>query len=805
MNLSNADAKNTFSKNLNLNCYSKGMGALGLPGDYSSVSRFVKATFVKDNTIFGTNTFINFGTENSNKVVYYYYNFHLVGSVDATNGTYDASGANTGMDPTKNYLIAIMVDASGNYVFYITDIFGNAYHNTEVVDVEDVSKTNIIVDYTNAEDLNIMKSTGNYDGGNWKQSWLFSIDEPFEIDFTKMVNDQITVEVYVFQKIVITNGVFGNNGTDGSDTSNIEDIAKQPLGYQDGNSDVPNEFTDSGVVIWRVKDISTDEVAATLALDTNNVSCGTDTEYLCSASNIAYASGDYSGGASIGYRHNKITFTIKSNGRYRIKITDNFGNTINTLEGAAKNPKVEVSVIDRTTPVISSDLGVDTGKTDESSTTINTYPYVIGGGEVNPVNPDVNALLTDGDTSNDEYWKNPGNYTTIYYNSKGQKIFNYQDALEIAKIKVVDQIEYYSGSSVQNVYSHYEINFGYATSQCFDVSTGSETKSSTAAGSYCDPTYNSKSDRNSSGTAYNLHNYIINKNLTSFSGGLVKQVGYTNYDGGTTDPYTQIDTAYIANAGVEFVNQKDATTFLGYLKIQFKTQGGAAEICTVTIDANDASGTSNDSNKACFELINKYIDDVENFQMVFSTRDYNSVEGHLSNLYAVNVAVLDTTSPGIDMSGEDADNKLNYSNEATECRLEIDNLIQIKERILKCYKLKVGETYKIKDNNLNHLSSELILQGNAIKTDDGKQYYLGSGTDSYHEKIVMQVLENGTWMTIGDDDTATGFPHLYKSGYHQLKIQISDHWGSKSGLTGTNDNVLTIYVTYYVNPRTLLI
>ncbi len=772
---------------------------------YETSGTDIVISSIKDNTIYGTNTFINFGTENSNKVVYYYYDFHLVGSVDATAGTYDTTGANVGMDPTKNYLIALMVDASGNYVFYITDVFGNSYYNTEVIDVEDVSKTNIIVDYTNAVALNIMTSTGAYDGGSWKQGWLFSITSPFEIDFTKMVNDQIVVEVYVFQKIVITNGVFGNNGTDGSDTTNIEDIAKQPLGYQDGDTNVPNEFDGDGVVIWRVKDISTDDAAGSLALTTNSVSCGTDLDKLCSASNIDYGSGDYSGGATIGYRNNKITFTIKSNGRYRIKITDNFGNTTDSLEGSAKNPKVEVSVIDRTAPVISSDLGVDTGKTNESSTSINTYPYVIGGGEVNPVNPDVNSLLSDADTSNDEYWKNTANYTTIYYNSKGQKIFNYQDALEIAQIKVVDSIEYYSGSSVQNIYPRYEVNFGYSTNQCFDVTTGSENKSSTAAGSYCDPTYNSKSNRNSSGTSYNLHNYIINNNFTSFSGGLVKQVGYTNYDGGTTEPYTQIDTAYIANAGVEFVNQKDATTFLGYLKIQFKTAGGAAEICTVTIDANDASGASNDANQACFELINKYIDDVENFQMVFSTRDYNSVEGHLSNLYAVNVTILDTTSPGIDMTGENADNSLNYSNEPTECRLEIDNLIQVKERILKCYKLKVGEVYKIKDNNLNHITSELILQGNAIKTDDGKQYYLGSGSDSYHEKIVMQVLERGTWMTIGDNDAATGFPHLYKSGYHQLKIEISDHWEDKSGITGTADNVLTIYVTYYVNPRTLLI
>ena len=760
---------------------------------------------IKDNTIFGTNTFINFGTENSNKVVYYYYNFHLVGSVDATAGTYNATGANAGMDPTKNYLIALMVDASGNYVFYITDVFGNSYFNTEVVDVEDVSKTNIIVDFTNAVALNIMTSTGKYDGESWKQSWSFSITQPFEIDFRKMVNDSITVEVYIFQKIVITNGVFGNNGTDGSDTTNIEDIAKQPLGHRDGNTDVPNEFDDDGIVIWRVKDIASDEEEATLALDTNAVSCGTDTEFLCSASNIQYGSGDYSGSATAGYRDNKITFTVKSNGRYRIKVTDNFGNTTNTLEGSDKNPKVEVSVIDRTTPVISSDLGVVTGETDVSATTINTYPYVIGGGQVNPVNPDLDTLLSDGDTSNDEYWKNADNYTTIYYNSKGQKIFNYQDALEIAKIKVVDEVEYYSGSSVKNIYSHYEINFGYNTNQCFDVTTGSETKSSTAAGSYCDPTYNAKSDRNATGNSYNLHNYIINKNFTSFSGGLVKQVGYTDYDGSTTDPYTQIDTAYVANAGVEFVNKKDATTFLGYLKIQFKTEGGAAEICTVVIDNNDATSVSNDANKACFELINKYIDDVENFQMVFSTRDYNSVEGHLSNLYTVNITILDTTSPGIDMSGVDADNRINYTNEPTECRLEIDNLIQVKERILKCYKLKVGETYKIKDNNLNHLTSELVLDGTSIKTDDGKQYYLGSGNDSYHEKIVMEILESGTWMTIGDNDAATGFPHLYKSGYHQLKIRVFDHWETKSGISGTTDNVLTIYVTFYVNPRTLLI
>ncbi|MBR2431099.1 linear amide C-N hydrolase, partial [bacterium] len=47
---------NTFSKKhteLKLNKYSRGMGAIGLPGDASSMSRFVRATFVKLNSVSG--------------------------------------------------------------------------------------------------------------------------------------------------------------------------------------------------------------------------------------------------------------------------------------------------------------------------------------------------------------------------------------------------------------------------------------------------------------------------------------------------------------------------------------------------------------------------------------------------------------------------------------------------------------------------------------------------------------------------------------------------------------------------------
>ena len=49
MSVSSMKAENNFSKQLDLIEYSKGMGALGLPGDFSSASRFVRASFVNLN------------------------------------------------------------------------------------------------------------------------------------------------------------------------------------------------------------------------------------------------------------------------------------------------------------------------------------------------------------------------------------------------------------------------------------------------------------------------------------------------------------------------------------------------------------------------------------------------------------------------------------------------------------------------------------------------------------------------------------------------------------------------------------
>lgn len=75
MNLSIESPKNTFAKNLNLSQYSRGMGALGLPGDLSSQSRFVRVAFVKMNSISG---------EGEKESVSQF--FHILNSVDQQRG-----------------------------------------------------------------------------------------------------------------------------------------------------------------------------------------------------------------------------------------------------------------------------------------------------------------------------------------------------------------------------------------------------------------------------------------------------------------------------------------------------------------------------------------------------------------------------------------------------------------------------------------------------------------------------------------------------------------------------------------------
>lgn len=78
MHLSRKDPENRFAKELNLSRYSRGMGAMGLPGDLSSQSRFVRVSFVKMNSV-------SADTENESVSQF----FHILGAVDQQRGCCD--------------------------------------------------------------------------------------------------------------------------------------------------------------------------------------------------------------------------------------------------------------------------------------------------------------------------------------------------------------------------------------------------------------------------------------------------------------------------------------------------------------------------------------------------------------------------------------------------------------------------------------------------------------------------------------------------------------------------------------------
>ena len=75
IHLSPKQPENTFASDLNLQAYSRGMGALGLPGDLSSASRFVRVAFTKMNSKSG---------DSENESVSQF--FHILGSVDQQRG-----------------------------------------------------------------------------------------------------------------------------------------------------------------------------------------------------------------------------------------------------------------------------------------------------------------------------------------------------------------------------------------------------------------------------------------------------------------------------------------------------------------------------------------------------------------------------------------------------------------------------------------------------------------------------------------------------------------------------------------------
>lgn len=78
MHLSPRQPRNLFSESLPLEACSRGMGAIGLPGDLSSQSRFVRAAFVRANSVSGNSESESVGQF-----------FHILGAVEQPRGCCD--------------------------------------------------------------------------------------------------------------------------------------------------------------------------------------------------------------------------------------------------------------------------------------------------------------------------------------------------------------------------------------------------------------------------------------------------------------------------------------------------------------------------------------------------------------------------------------------------------------------------------------------------------------------------------------------------------------------------------------------
>ena len=114
MHVSPEDPENLFSGQLPLGVYCKGMGALGLPGDLSSQSRFVRAAFTKLNSVSGTSE-----AESVSQF------FHILGSVEQQRGC-----CHVGEDKYEITIYTSCCNADKGVYYYTT------YENSRITAVD---------------------------------------------------------------------------------------------------------------------------------------------------------------------------------------------------------------------------------------------------------------------------------------------------------------------------------------------------------------------------------------------------------------------------------------------------------------------------------------------------------------------------------------------------------------------------------------------------------------------------------------------------------------------------------------------
>ena len=137
INLTYKEPPNRFSSELNLETFCKGMGGLGLPGDLSSQSRFIRTAFTKLNAI-------KYNCEEQNVSQF----FHILGTVFQTAGIAEANNS------FEQTLYTSCCNASKGIYYYTT------YFNPQInrVDINNVNlQSNTLFTYNLCTATNINK------------------------------------------------------------------------------------------------------------------------------------------------------------------------------------------------------------------------------------------------------------------------------------------------------------------------------------------------------------------------------------------------------------------------------------------------------------------------------------------------------------------------------------------------------------------------------------------------------------------------------------------------------------------------
>ena len=137
-NLSSKKQSNGICPDIPLNFYSNGLSGFGLPGDFSSASRFVKACFVKHNSI----------CTNVKEALSQF--FHILNSVSQINGCVRFENGRN-----EKTFYTSCVNLSKNIFYYKT--YYNSQINAVYLDYENLDKTDLICyPLITSENINVL-------------------------------------------------------------------------------------------------------------------------------------------------------------------------------------------------------------------------------------------------------------------------------------------------------------------------------------------------------------------------------------------------------------------------------------------------------------------------------------------------------------------------------------------------------------------------------------------------------------------------------------------------------------------------